>query len=98
MAYNGAASFGSSDSGYESGIVDVFDEPPRPVLNTKELERDLARRRQNALAAELSRRDAEEYQHDILEHMLQMDVSCNRAMNNVWNQLTRRGRPIRYRM
>jgi hypothetical protein len=30
--------------------------------------------------------------------MLQMDVSCNRAMSNVWNQLTRRGRPIRCRM
>jgi hypothetical protein len=75
MAYNGASSFGSNDSGYESGIVEVFDEPPRPVLNSKDLERDLARQRQNILAAELSRRDAEEYQHDILEHMLQMDVS-----------------------
>lgn len=75
MAYPGISSFGSNDSGYESGIMDVFDEPPQPVLNTKDFARDLARQRQNMLADELSRRDAEEYQHDILEHMLQMDVS-----------------------
>lgn len=75
MAYHGASSFGSNDSGYESGIVEVFDEPPRPVLNNKDFTRDLARQRQNMLAEELSRLDAEEYQHDILEHMLHMDVS-----------------------
>jgi hypothetical protein len=75
MAYHGASSFGSNDSGYESGIVEVFDEPPRPVLHNKDFARDLARQRQNMLAEELSRLDAEEYQHDILEHMLHMDVS-----------------------
>lgn len=75
MAYHGISSFGSNDSGYESGIMEVFDEPPRPVLKTKDFTRDLARQRQNMLAEELSRLDAEEYQHDILEHMLHMDVS-----------------------
>ena len=75
MAYHGISSFGSNDSGYESGIMEVFDEPPRPVPKTKDFSRDLARQRQNMLAEELSRLDAEEYQHDILEHMLHMDVS-----------------------
>ena len=75
MAYHGISSFGSNDSGYESGIIEVFDEPPRPVLNTKDFARDMARQRQNMLAEELSRLDADEYQHHILEHMLHMDVS-----------------------
>ena len=75
MAYHAVSSFGSNDSGYESGVMEVFDDPPRPVLNTKDVAPDLARQRQNMLADELSRLDAEEYQHDILEHMLHMDVS-----------------------
>jgi hypothetical protein len=75
MAYHGVSSFGSNDSGYESGIMEVFDEPPRAVLNNNGFNRDLVRQRQNMLAEELSRLDAEEYQHDILEHMLHMDVS-----------------------
>ena len=75
MAYQGVSSFSSNDSGYESGMMEVLDEPTRPVLNTKDFARDLARQRQNMLAEELSRLDAEEYQHDILEHMLHTDVS-----------------------
>jgi hypothetical protein len=74
MAYRRISSFGSNDSGYESGIMEVFDEPPRPAVNNRDFTRDIARQRQNMLAEELSRLDAEEYQHDMLEHMLHMDV------------------------
>lgn len=74
MAYHRISSFSSNDSGYESGIIEVFDEPPRLAVNNRDLARDMARQRQNMLAEELSRLDAEEYQHDMLEHMLHMDV------------------------
>lgn len=87
MAYHGA-SFGPNDSGYESGIIEVFDEPARPVVNTKDFTCDLARQRQNMLGEELSRRDAAEYQHNILEHMLQMDVSFDLAIIDASGQLT----------
>ena len=77
MAFTTVSSFTSSDSGYDSGIVEVFDEPPPRVMNTQSLAKDLARQRQQMLAGELSRLDAEEYQQDILEHMLRMDVSSS---------------------
>lgn len=76
MASRSFSSFGSSDSGYDSGITEVFDsEPSRPRFNPHEYGRDAARRRQNMLAGELSRLDAGEYQQDILDHMMRMDVS-----------------------
>lgn len=75
MAYHGVSSFGSNDSGYESAAMEMFDEAPRVGLNSKEFAKNLARQRQNMLAEELSRLDAEEYQHDILDHMLHVDVS-----------------------
>ena len=67
--------FGSNDSGYESGITEVFDfETSRPMSNPQEYARDVARQRQHMLAGELSRLDAGEYQQDILDHMIRMDV------------------------
>ena len=69
-------SFGSDDSGYGSGAAEVFENPVLPVMESQEFGKDIARRRrQQLLAAELSRLDAQEYQQDILDHMLHMDVS-----------------------
>lgn len=73
MAFTGV-SFCSNDSGYESGIIEVFDEPSS-VMHRQDCTKDIARRRQQVLAGELSRLDAEEYQQDILDHMLHMEVS-----------------------
>jgi len=70
-------SFGSDDSGYGSGAAEVFENQVLPVMESQEFGKDIARRRrrQQLLAAELSRLDAQEYQQDILDHMLHMDVS-----------------------
>jgi hypothetical protein len=77
MASRSFPSFGSNDSGYDSGITEIFDcEPARPTFNPQEYARDVARQRQHILAGELSRLDAAEYQQDMLDHMLRMDVSC----------------------
>lgn len=76
MAFNRISSFGSNDSGYESGgIVEVFDEPQRPITKNPDHAKEIARHRQHLMASELSRLDAEDYQQDMLEHMLKMDVS-----------------------
>jgi len=74
MAFNRISSFGSNDSGYESGIVEIFDEPSRPVTTNPEHVKEVSRHRQHLMASELSRRDADDYQQDMLEHMLKMDV------------------------
>jgi hypothetical protein len=75
MASRSFPSFGSHDSGYDSGITEVFDcETSRPRFNPQEYARDVARQRQHMLAGELSRMDAGEYQQDILDHMMRMDV------------------------
>lgn len=75
MASRAFASLGSNDSGYDSGITEVFDcETSRPRFNPQEYVRDVARQRQHMLAGELSRLDAGEYQQDILDHMMRMDV------------------------
>ncbi len=74
MAYNRISSFGSNDSGYESGIVEVFDEPAQPIIKNVDHAKEVARHRQHLIASELSRRDAEEYQNDMLDHMLKMDA------------------------
>jgi hypothetical protein len=68
-------SFGSDDSGYGSGVAEVFENPVLPIMGSRDFGKDVARRRQQLLAAELSRLDAQEYQQDILDHMLHMDVS-----------------------
>ncbi|KAH0835982.1 hypothetical protein AYO21_06839 [Fonsecaea monophora] len=75
MAFNNRiSSFGSNDSGYESGIVEVFDEPRRPVIKNPNHDKEIARHRQHLMASEMSRRDADEYQQDMLEHMLKVDA------------------------
>jgi hypothetical protein len=75
MASRGFASFASNDSGYDSSTTEVFDcETSRPRFNPQEYARDVARQRQHMLAGELSRLDADEYQQDILDHMMRMDV------------------------
>ncbi|KIX96055.1 uncharacterized protein Z520_08310 [Fonsecaea multimorphosa CBS 102226] len=75
MAFNNrVSSFGSNDSGYESGIVEVFDEPRRPVTKNPDHAKEIARHRQHLMASEMSRRDADEYQQDMLEHMLKVDA------------------------
>lgn len=83
MAFNNrVSSFGSNDSGYESGIVEVFDEPSRPVIKNPDHAKEIARHRQHLMASELSRRDADDYQQDMLEHMLKMDVSHDSRLSN----------------
>ena len=75
MASRSFSSFGSYDSGYDSGTTEVFDcETTRPTFYSQEYARDIARQRQHVLAGELSRLDAGEYQQDILDHMMDMDV------------------------
>ncbi|KAL2418917.1 G1/S-specific cyclin CCN1 [Exophiala dermatitidis] len=74
MASNRIPSFGSNDSGYDSGIVEVFEEAPCPAIKKADHEKEVARHRQHLMASELSRRDAEDYQDDMLEHMLKMDI------------------------
>lgn len=73
MAFNRIPSFGSQDSGYCSDIVEVFDEPSLTVVK-REHTKEVSRQRQLLIADQLSRMDAEEYQQDILEHMLRMDA------------------------
>lgn len=80
MAYNRISSFGSTDSGYESGIVEVFDEPARPVIKNPDHSKEVSKQRQLLIASDLSRRDAMEYQQDMLEHMLKMDVSTQQHL------------------
>lgn len=78
MAFNRVSSFGSTDSGYESGTgAEVFDDQLR--AKQQEYAREVARQRQQIVASELSRIDSEEYAQDMLEHMLRMDVSCHRT-------------------
>jgi hypothetical protein len=75
MASRTISSFGSNDSGYDTGIIEIFDcETSKPRFNSQEYARDVARQRQHMLAGELSRLDAGEYQQDILDHMMRMDV------------------------
>ena len=62
MAFNTRIpSFGSNDSGYESGIVEVFDEPRAPTLKIGDHAKDLARHTQHRMAAEMERLDTQEY-------------------------------------
>lgn len=70
------SSFGSTDSGYESGgVVEVFDEHTQAAMNKASQAKEHARHQQHLLASELSQRDSDDYQQDMLEHMLKMDVS-----------------------
>lgn len=71
---NRISSFGSNDSGYDSGIVEVFDEPRRPVMKNIDQSKELARQEQHRMASKMSIRDADDYQQDMLEHMLKIDA------------------------
>lgn len=79
MSFNGPSSFNSNDSGYESGIIEVFDESRH--AHQREQKKELARQQQHVLAVELSKQVEEEYQQDILEHMLRVDVSHIKEIN-----------------
>lgn len=60
----------------DSFFVETYDQEfAGPRLDPKEHARLVARERQYAIADNLSRLTSEEYQEDILAHMLQMDVS-----------------------
>jgi Cyclin, N-terminal domain/Cyclin, C-terminal domain len=83
MAFNRVSSFGSTDSGYESGTaVEVFDTQTR--LKQQEHAREVARRQQQLLASELSRLDSDEYAQDMLEHMLRMDVRRHMTPGSIY--------------
>lgn len=75
MESSSFSSFGSHDSGYDSAITEVFDcGTSISRFDHREYARDVARQRQQMIAVELSRLDADEYQQDILDHMIHMDV------------------------
>lgn len=71
MSFQRISSFSSNDSGYETATNQdtVAQVSFRQQDNTKEQ----ARRRQQMMADELSQQASEEYQQDMLEHMLRMD-------------------------
>lgn len=59
----------------DSFFVETYEDFPAPHMDPKEHAKLIARERQYAMADELSRQASEEYQDDILSHMLEMDVS-----------------------
>lgn len=71
MSFNRVSSFGSQDSGYETGSSQ--ETVSHSVFKQQDHAKEVARHRQHVLAQELSRQDADEYQQDMLEHMLRMD-------------------------
>lgn len=72
MAFNRVTSFGSQDSGYETGSSQ--ESTSRTIFKQADHAKEIARHRQHMLAQELSRRDAEEYAQDMQEHMHRMDA------------------------
>lgn len=71
MSFSRVASFASNDSGYET--ASGSSNPTRTALKQQDHAKEVARHQQHLLAQELSRLDAEEYQQDMLDHMLRMD-------------------------
>lgn len=71
MSFNRVTSFGSQDSGYETGSSQGS--MSQTVFKTQDQVKEIARHRQHALAQRLSEQDADEYQQDMLEHMMKMD-------------------------
>lgn len=64
----------------DSFFVETYDQEfSGPRLDPKEHARLVARERQYAIADNLSRLTSEEYQEDVVAHMLQMDVSDTNA-------------------
>lgn len=72
MSYNRVSSFGSQDSGYETASSQ--ESMSRNIYKQQDFAKESARHRQHLLAQELSKQDAEEYEQDMLNHMLRMDV------------------------
>jgi hypothetical protein len=71
-SFSRITSFGSTDSGYESGgAAEAYEAQAK--AKQQEHVREVARQRQQLLASELSRQDSDEYGQDMLEHMLRMD-------------------------
>ncbi|KAJ9203734.1 hypothetical protein DTO164E3_36 [Paecilomyces variotii] len=59
----------------DSFFVETYEDFPAPHMDPKEHAKLVARERQYAMADELSRQASEEYQDDILSHMLEMDTA-----------------------
>ncbi|KAL1998706.1 hypothetical protein VTN02DRAFT_5713 [Thermoascus thermophilus] len=59
----------------DSFFVESYEEFPAPRIDPKEHAKLVARERQYAIADELSRLASDEYQDDILAHMMQMDTA-----------------------
>ena len=66
---------------FNNEYTEIFDHDSTAPMDPQQYARDLARERQHMLAGELSRLDAGEYQNDILEHMMRMDVSLKSLIN-----------------
>jgi hypothetical protein len=81
MAYQQTAS--STFQPCETFFVESADDVPHR-LDPKEHARLVARERQYVMADELSRLTSDEYQDDILSHMLEMDVSVLSSLS-VWD-------------
>lgn len=71
MSFTRVSSFGSNDSGYETGSSQ--DNASQTIFKQQEQTKEIAKQRQRVMAAELSRLDAENYQQDMLDHMLHME-------------------------
>ncbi|KAK4904969.1 hypothetical protein LTR66_017852 [Elasticomyces elasticus] len=69
MSFQRVTSFGSRDSGYETGSSQSSE---TTIFKHQDNLKEVAKHQQHMLAQELSRQDAEEYQQDMLEHMLRM--------------------------
>jgi hypothetical protein len=60
----------------DSFFIETYEQDfPAPRLDPKEHAKIVARERQYAIADELSKAASDEYQDDIVAHMLEMDVS-----------------------
>lgn len=66
---------------FDTDYVEIFGNDGISGFETQQYTRDLARERQHMLAGELSRLDAGEYQNDILQHMMHMDVCTTITVN-----------------
>ena len=71
MSFNRVSSFGSQDSGYETGSSQ--ESMSHTIFKQQDHAKEVARHQQHMLAQELSRQDTDEYSQDMLEHMLRMD-------------------------
>ena len=73
MSYSRRFSYQPCDSFF---VESAYDDFPAPRLSAKEHAKLIARERQYAIAEELSKITSQELRHDILSHLLEMDVSA----------------------